>query len=163
MLRIVGTGEMAHDEGHIDVRERIGRQGAELALGDEPLTTSRLSPGYRDPRVVVEVKHLGASLPEWLMKLQEEDSGVWGGSPERPVPRLPRGVRSPEHAIDLAARFDLVAAVVFGEPEHPDTWASVRRLIATRKRPSSPPSRSKMARTNGSADVGERPARDSHT
>jgi len=46
-----------------------------LALGSEPLRREMLSaPVAREPRVVVEVKHMGADLPEWLMQLGVEQS-----------------------------------------------------------------------------------------
>jgi hypothetical protein len=42
----------------------------ELALSDTTLTSERLAaPVYVDSRVVVEVKHLGAVLPDWLARL----------------------------------------------------------------------------------------------
>jgi hypothetical protein len=41
-----------------------------LALGTEPLRRELLdAPVAHEPRVVVEVKHMGAELPEWLMRL----------------------------------------------------------------------------------------------
>ncbi|XXF75899.1 VTC domain-containing protein [Myxococcaceae bacterium GXIMD 01537] len=41
-----------------------------LALSDTSLTAERLEPArWVDARVVVEVKHLGAALPEWLARL----------------------------------------------------------------------------------------------
>lgn len=44
---------------------------AELALGAAPLVPERMEQGFQDHRVVVEVKHLGAQLPDWLEQMQQ--------------------------------------------------------------------------------------------
>ena len=49
------------------------RVTSELALGGARLDAERLGPPLaRDERVVVEVKHLGEALPEWLVALHQE-------------------------------------------------------------------------------------------
>ncbi len=49
------------------------RVTSELALGGARLDVERLGPPLaRDERVVVEVKHLGEALPEWLVALRQE-------------------------------------------------------------------------------------------
>ena len=43
---------------------------AELAMSGEQLTAERLgAPAFRDSQVIIEVKHLGKVLPEWLANL----------------------------------------------------------------------------------------------
>jgi len=55
----------------VDRDIRYHRIVAEQALSQFPLTAERLAPAqWVEPRVVVEVKHLGHALPEWLAALQ---------------------------------------------------------------------------------------------
>lgn len=56
----------------VTVDREIGfhRVTPELALSETTLTAERLEPAlFQDSRVVVEVKHLGEELPEWLAAL----------------------------------------------------------------------------------------------
>jgi hypothetical protein len=47
----------------------------ELAFSDQALSLERLQePVLRDPRVIVEVKHLGRALPEWIAALNRGSS-----------------------------------------------------------------------------------------
>ncbi|WP_426750823.1 VTC domain-containing protein [Myxococcus sp. Y35] len=60
----------------VDRDIRYHRIAPEQALSQLPLTVERLQPAFwREPRVVVEVKHLGHELPEWLAALNP------GGAP----------------------------------------------------------------------------------
>jgi hypothetical protein len=65
-----------HSRGwRVTVDRDIGfhRVTAELALGAQRVDAERLGPPRsRDGRVVVEVKHLGERLPEWLVVLRQE-------------------------------------------------------------------------------------------
>ena len=48
---------------------------SELALSEQTLCAERLeAPVMRDPRVVLEVKHLGRALPEWVRELSQRSA-----------------------------------------------------------------------------------------
>ncbi|GHG74309.1 VTC domain-containing protein [Comamonas sp. JC664] len=60
----------------VDRDIRYHRIAPELAMSQLPLTVERLEPAcWVEPRVVVEVKHLGHELPDWLASLNP------GGAP----------------------------------------------------------------------------------